>query len=239
MTKETAPDGASAEFDQVAAEYDAALSQGIGVSGEDKEYFADGRVRWMRDCLDRLGLTARSVMDYGCGTGTATPFLIETLGCDRVVGVDVSDKSLEIARHQFGTDTTTFFLVDDYKPEASIDAAYCNGTFHHIEPEIRPAALKFVYDSLRPGGVFALWENNPWNVGTQYVMWRCPFDVHAIKVSAPGARRLLKAAGFEILGTDFYFIFPNFLRALRGLEAPLAPLPLGAQYQVLCRKPER
>ena len=40
-----------ATFDAYAAEYDVALARGISVSGEDKSYFARGRIEWLRDCL--------------------------------------------------------------------------------------------------------------------------------------------------------------------------------------------
>jgi hypothetical protein len=87
-----------------------------------------------------------------------------------------------------------------------------------------------------PGGMFALWENNPWNPGTRYIMSRVPFDKDAITMTPPETRRLLRNAGFEIVRTDFLFLFPHLLRALRPLERVLAPLPLGGQYLVLARK---
>jgi hypothetical protein len=70
-------------------------------------------------------------------------------------------------------------------------------------------------------------------------MSRIPFDRDAITLSAPAARRLLTDGGFEVVHVRFLFIFPKLLRALRRLEPPLSALPLGAQYQVLCRKPAR
>ena len=50
-------------------------------------------------------------------------------------------------------------------------------------------------------------------------------------------RRMLRAGGFEILQTDHLFYFPRLLRTLRPLERHLTKLPLGAQYQVLARRP--
>lgn len=69
-------------------------------------------------------------------------------------------------------------------------------------------------------------------------MKRVPFDRDAIMLSAPEARRMLSDAGFEIIGTDFLFIFPAFLSAMRFVERPLSKLPIGGQFQVLARKPE-
>jgi len=49
-------------------------------------------------------------------------------------------------------------------------------------------------------------------------MSRCAFDRNAITLTPPEARRLLRSGGFEILRTDFRFIFPRALRALRKIE---------------------
>ena len=68
-------------------------------------------------------------------------------------------------------------------------------------------------------------------------MSRCAFDRDAIMLSPPEARRLLRKSGFEIIRTDFRFIFPHILRAFRKFEDFVFPLPLGSQYQILCRKP--
>jgi SAM-dependent methyltransferase len=125
------------------------------------------------------------------------------------------------------------------EPRGEIDLAFCNGVFHHIPPAERAAAVAYLRAALRPGGVFALWENNPWNPGTRMVMRRIPFDRDAQTLSAPAARRLLRAGGFEIERTDFLFVFPRALRMLRPLERRLASAPLGAQYVVIARKPVR
>jgi SAM-dependent methyltransferase len=127
-------------------------------------------------------------------------------------------------------------LFSRYQPSEEIDLAFCNGVFHHIPLSERAAAVNYVYRSLQPGGLFALWENNPWNPGTRYVMSRIPFDHDAITLTPPEARRLVQAGGFEILQMDFLFIFPKMLRWFRWIEPLVSRLPLGAQYQILCRK---
>jgi len=226
-----------AEFDAYAAEYDAVLARGISISGEDKNYFAKGRVVWLARCLARLEKHPRTAMDFGCGTGSATPFLLNELQLDLLLGVDASAQSLAIARDRHG-DAARFLPLAEYRPESLFDLVFCNGVFHHISPRDRVAAVDMVYSSLRPGGLFAFCENNPWNPGTRYVMRRIPFDHNAMTLSPPAARRLLRERGFEVLRTDFLFFFPRFLAWLRSLESALARLPVGAQYQILCQKPE-
>jgi len=225
------------EFDEYAADYDAALARGLSISGESKDYFARRRVMWLAGCLQRLQLQPKSIMDFGCGTGSTMPLLIELIGAESVLGIDVSAKLLDVAKQHCNTTQAQFQLLDEFQPSGQIDVVYCNGVFHHIPPRERPAIVNYVHHSLRPGGIFAFWENNPWNPGTRYVMSRIPFDGNAVTLAPLEARRLLRAGGFEVLRIDFLFIFPRSLRWFRSLEPLICQLPFGAQYQVLCRKP--
>jgi SAM-dependent methyltransferase len=223
-------------FDAYAAEYDAALAQGLAVSGEEKTYFIHSRITWLARCLQRLGERPRCVLDFGCGIGSTTPYFGELPGMESVIGVDISAESLTIANQAYGSSSNQFLKFNQYQPAEQLDLAFCNGVFHHIPIPERANAVDYICRSLRRGGLFAFWDNNPWSPGARYVMSQIPFDRGAIMVSAPEARRLLKAGGFDIVRTDFLFIFPRILSWFRGLEAILSPLPLGAQYQVLCRK---
>ncbi|HSU94077.1 MAG TPA: class I SAM-dependent methyltransferase [Gemmatimonadaceae bacterium] len=225
----------SSEFDEYAGNYDEALAMGLSITGETKEYYASARVRWLARRLAAAKWPVRTVLDFGCGTGSGVPFLFDGLDAKLVHGVDVSAASLETARAMHGRDGATFAMIDEPIGPA-FDLAFCNGVFHHIPVDQREAAASYVYEALVPGGVFALWENNPWNPGTRYIMSRVPFDKDAITMTPPETRRLLRVAGFEIVRTDFLFVFPHLLRVLRPLERPLAPLPLGGQYLVLARK---
>jgi hypothetical protein len=108
--------------------------------------------------------------------------------------------------------------------------------FHHIPVSERAGAMRYVFDFLRPGGCFGLFENNPWSPGARLVMKRIPFDRDAVMLWPAETRRLMRDAGFEVVRTDFLFIFPRPLAFLRGLEPALCGLPLGAQYMVLGRK---
>lgn len=223
-------------FDAFASEYDEALAEGLAVSGEEKTYFIRGRISWLAHCLRNSQDQPKRLLDFGCGTGASTPAFIEMLGIESLIGVDVSASSLAIANQTHGSAHVQFLQLNQYQPAEQMDLAFCNGVFHHIPLHKRADAVNYVCRSLRRNGIFAFWDNNPWNPGARYVMSRIPFDRDAIVISAPQARNLLKACGFEIIRTDFLFIFPRILNFLRCLERGLSPLPLGAQYQILCRK---
>jgi SAM-dependent methyltransferase len=223
-------------FDEYAAAYEQALANAIAPSGESREYFAEGRVAWLRRCLGELNEPVGTILDFGCGDGATTPLLLRAFNAESAVGIDVSAKSLAIARKRLDMDGIRYQALGEFRAPGNIDLAYCNGVFHHIQPVRRGEALGLVHRALRPGGFFSLWENNAWSIATRYVMSRCAFDCDAILLSPPEARALLRRAGFEILRTDFRFIFPRFLRAMRKVEDWVFRIPLGTQYQVLCRK---
>jgi SAM-dependent methyltransferase len=221
-------------FDEYADRYEDALQRGLAVSGESSEYFARGRIAFLAEQLRRSGVAVARVMDFGCGTGVAIPFLRESFRGATVIGLDVSTRSLAKARAE--NPGVQFFEPQNFEPRGDIDLVYCNGVFHHIPLPERASAVQLIRRALRPGGVFALWENNPWNPGTQWVMSRIPFDRDAIKLSPPGAQSLVTNAGFAVRSVDFLFFFPKLLQVFRPIERYLHRLPLGAQYQVLAER---
>ena len=225
------------EFDAYAADYEAALQEGLSATGEDSAFFAERRVTWLKKRLDAMGVAPRRILDFGCGTGGSTPYLLSIPGVEKIVGGDVSAASLAVARQKWTDPRVSFTLLTDLPADAEFDLAFCNGVFHHIPVADRPGCVQQIHGALRPGGAFALWENNPWNPGVRYVMSKVPFDRDAITLSPPETRRLLRDGGFTKSTQDFLFIFPRQLSWFRPLETPVCKLPMGGQYLTLGRKP--
>ncbi len=224
------------EFDDFAKDYDAALQRGISLSGESKDFFAEGRVTWLIKKLGPRRDLIKNILDFGCGTGTSCPLLKRHFPGARILGVDPSAESLEEARLNHKDAAISFALPDDVPGGPQFDLVFCNGVFHHIPTDQRDAAMQWIGDRLVPGGIFAFWENNPLNIGTQLVMYRIPFDRDAEKILPWNARKLLNKNGYSIDHTSYYFVFPSFLRLFRPLEPFLSRFCLGAQYQVLAHR---
>jgi SAM-dependent methyltransferase len=227
----------SAEFDRFASSYDKDLSKSLAITGEGRLFYARQRIDWTARCASRIELPVERILDFGCGDGTNVPILAGEFKADDVLGVDISSASIALARQTYRTSAASFLGRDEWTPDGTMDLAFCNGVFHHIPPAERIECLDAIQRALRPGGVFAFWENNPWNPGTRYVMSQCAFDENAITISPREARKMLSAAGFKVLRMDSLFYFPHQLRFLRPAERWLRGLPLGGQYQVLCQKP--
>ncbi|HEV2395348.1 MAG TPA: class I SAM-dependent methyltransferase [Candidatus Sulfotelmatobacter sp.] len=224
------------EFDRYASSYERYLAKSLAVTGESREFYAQKRIDWTARCLEQLGVRVNRILDYGCGDGANAPMLASRFAAELLLGVDISSELIAVARRSHDGANLKFLSIADWTPCGSMDLAFTNGVFHHISPEERAACLDAIYRALRPAGIFAFWENNPWNPGTQYVMSQCAFDENAVKISPRQATKLLARARFEMLRTDSLFYFPRQLRFLRPLEAWLRLLPFGGQYLVLCRK---
>lgn len=223
------------QFDSFAHRYEETLGPSCALSGEAPDFFARERLRWCRRRLQSR-LPVRTVLDFGCGIGGSFPFFFDFLGCKEVVGVDPSAESLRVAEKRYAGLSLRLFVPQNFPPRADINLAFCNGVFHHIAPEARPEAFEYVRNSLVPGGIFAFWENNPWNPIVTYAMSHAEIDRDAQTISPTRAIRMLKSAGFRIQNVDFCFFFPHFARQFRDLEPGLRWLPVGGQYLVLAQK---
>ncbi|HYM11434.1 MAG TPA: class I SAM-dependent methyltransferase [Bryobacterales bacterium] len=217
-------------------EYTQMLDQGIRLSGEDQYFFIRGRLRHLRQRLPP-NWRPRRILDFGCGIGHTAWHLGEAFPDAEVVGFDTSSNALAQAQAAYRSPRIQFHPAEALPMQEPFDLCYTNGVFHHISPGERPRALRMIYDSLAPGGYFALFENNPWNPGTRCVMRRIPFDRDAITLSPPTGRQLVESAGFRLCGaTRFLFYFPCALALLRFSEPWLSRAPLGAQYCVLASR---
>jgi SAM-dependent methyltransferase len=225
-----------AEFDQYASSYDDDLAAALAATGESKEYFAKRRIEWTAKRLRSLGQTPAHIVDFGCGMGDSYPIWAATAPNIKYTGLEVSESLLQLARTQQTSPACEFSLMSDFQESNFADIVYCNGVFHHIPPEERNRSLSIVHRVLKPGGYFALWENNPWNPGTRYVMAHCAFDRNAKTLSVLNASNLLRSNGFQIVLRDSLFLFPQALALLRPLERMFVRLPIGGQYLMFCRK---
>jgi SAM-dependent methyltransferase len=222
-------------FDSHADDYEAQLMQGLRISGESKEFFARGRLDFVRDWWRGSGRPSPArIVDYGCGIGDVTALLAEYFPGSDVCGLDPSSRCVELARERYAAPRVHFAVFDDGAARGiSADLVHLNGVVHHVAPGERPALFADLARRVAPGGALALFENNPVNPGTRLVMSRTPFDRDAVMVPAWEARRRLRQVGLQPIRTGYLFYFPRALAPLRPLERFLVRLPLGAQYGVI------
>lgn len=227
------------EFDTHARSYKEVLDQSIGFSGEDSAYFAEYKIRDLRHELTRAGVdagTALKLMDFGCGVGTSMPHARRYFARAELLGVDVSQESLEQARVRHG-ELASFLPLEDgrWPAQASaLDAAYAMCVFHHVDEEAHVRILADIRGRLKPGGMMMVYEHNPYNPLTVRVVNNCPFDENAKLIRASVMAQRCSDAGYKDVKVRYRVFFPGFLKAFRFAEGLLPWLPLGGQYYVRC-----
>lgn len=226
-------------FSEVGDRYPEELARGLRPTGEPATYFARKRIARVRDITRMRGVTVRTVLDFGCGTGTSFALLREAFPEARVLGFEPAGGLAAIAERAAGPVGAELIHGDELSAASIVDVVYCNGVFHHIAPEARLRAAKSLSRALRSGGLSFIWENSPFNPGTRLVMSRVSFDHDALLLRPRELRSLQLAVGLAPLATEFHFIFPRALRFMRRLEGPLKSLPLGGQYVVVGRRHAR
>ncbi len=232
-------DSPGAAFDGHADTYDADCIRGLALSGESRDFFARARGAHLAAWWSRSGRGAPTlIVDYGCGTGDGSVALADAFPTSRVHGVDVSSESVARAHERITHDRVTFDQIRPGQPRIpAADLVHMNGVLHHVPPDQRDALLGMLLEALPPHGVVAVFENNPLNLGTRWVMSRIPFDRDAIPLPPWETMRRLRAPGLHVEHTAYLFWFPRALAALRPLERYLEKVPFGAQYAVFASKP--
>ena len=219
-----------------AASYDDMLQKGLTLSGESRHYFASYRVAEIARIMGESPEPCR-ILDFGCGTGETTALLAAQFSNAEVYGVDSSEPAIEAARRRFRDEGVVFDSVSRMPVIGTFDIAYVNGVFHHIPVQERHEAIRRIFEAVRPGGCFLLFENNPYSLPARLVMRRIPFDRDAIMIWPHQAVQMLRRGGFETpYPIRFFFIFPRALRRLRRIEPSLSRLPIGAQYLLVGRR---
>ena len=226
----------SSEFDKFADEYLATHAANIKISGETPDYFA----RYKIDELRRRWLAARraepaAILDFGAGIGNSWPFLDQMFAGAAITGLDVSERSLAIAERRFpGLARPVRYEGGPIPlPEASFDLIFSACVFHHIDPAEHVGLFAQLRRLLKPGGLMAIFEHNPLNPVTRYIVATCPFDDNAILIPSAQMKRRQRQAGFATVDVTFTAFFPGALALLRPLERYMAAVPLGAQYYTL------
>lgn len=220
----------SQTFDGYSATYGEAVQDSIRFSGLPHDFFLRAKVeRIVAETDRRFGSAPLSALDVGCGVGALHPWL---KGRFRPLhGTDLSADCLAEAR--------TLHPDVSYTPcepgelpydDDGFDVLTASCVLHHVPLAERAGFAAELRRVLRPGGLLAIVEHNPFNPLTQLSVLRCPFDEDAVLLRARSTERLLRAAGFAEVRSEHFLVFPSEHPRLRGLERGLKALPLGAQY---------
>ena len=219
------------EFDQFSDGYEDTVEQSVSFSGLKHDFFLEAKAHLLARVLAERFASPRtiSVLDVGCGVGLFHPWLQPLVG--QITGADPSGESIE--RAQLANPTVAYSVQDgramDYAA-GSFDVALAVTALHHVPPQDWAAFVTEMRRVVRPGGLVAIIEHNPWNPLTRLAVARCPLDENAVLLSAGRAAKLLQGAGCRNRANHHFLLLPSSSSFVRTIENYSARLPLGAQY---------
>lgn len=192
---------------------------------EQRKYFVEPHVPQFADFRAWKGKT---VVEVGCGIGTAAISFLKA-GCEKYIGVDISDVSIEIAQKRLAVyefdETRAHLIVGDIEKEDTIstiqsllhngvaDLVYSFGVLHHTS-NIR-VAIKNIKQLVHPShGTFKLmlyakhsWKNIMIDNGLDQFEAQSGVPI-AMTFSKEEADYLLQSCGFRVDEISQDHIFP-------------------------------
>lgn len=229
------------EFDQYRDSYHEQIEANfvISLSGRSVDYYAMVKGEYLVEALaerfppgDRL-----KIIDIGCGHGNIHPSILRGRPNIEMTGVDMADSVVDVARKLHPE--VTYLSYDGVTlpfPDGSFDVAFTVSVMHHVPPAQWQAFLGEMRRVVRPGGLIAVFEHNPFNPFTQMLVNTCPIDKNAKLLRAGRLKALMRGAKLDPFESRYILFTPFEGAFFRALDRMFGWLPLGAQYATLANR---
>ena len=106
-------------------------------------------------------LNDKIILDLGCGFGEHCKRFVES-GAKKVVGIDISEKMLEIAKQENADSKITYInmpMENISQLKEKFDIVISSLTFHYVEDFA--GVVKNIFDLLNENGIFLFSQENP------------------------------------------------------------------------------
>lgn len=168
--------------------------------------------------------TGGRILDIGSADGTFTKVIIEKSKAQKVIGIDVLEKSVSYAKRRFArSKKVSFRVADAHKlpfPDRSFDAVFCLETMEHVEDPQK--VVSEMFRVLKDDGYAVVLVPNEnllfrslwpvWLIGPGK-MWK---GTHIQDLSAEEISMRLKKGGFRIKETRKFLL--GMLQAVKVVK---------------------
>lgn len=228
----------TSDFNDYAKNYREVHTKNIKyVSGANSFYFSEQKVKELsgfeKDQKFKL-------LDIGCGDGASEVFFHQYFPQVEIEGIDISEESVVFAQNR-NIPNCNFQVYDGKQipfPDLSFDVIFIACVLHHIQQKDHVEFLKEAFRLLKKNGRLYLFEHNPLNPITKYVVRNCEFD-KGVKLIWPNSlKNQLFGLGFKSIIVNYTLFFPRyrFFKPFLTLEKYLKKFPVGGQYYLKCVK---
>jgi len=239
------------KFDSYAEGYLAGMENPIKrLLGGSFEAFIRVKAKWLLTDLSRNPLTLTTfpenirLLDFGCGSGELLQTLRKMGFKGKLEGCDVSEKMLKeaVKRWNCGSVPPLHLIREGNQTpfaENFYDVVVACSVFHHIDLSKHSEVFTELLRILKHGGRIVLFEHNPLNPVTRYIVDKTPIDYNVVFITARKTREMMSLARLNSIRVNYFLFFPPRLqwRWLKRLEHILWWVPFGGQYVVVGEKP--
>ncbi|CAM3724981.1 class I SAM-dependent methyltransferase [Litorimonas haliclonae] len=224
-------------FDSRSSHYAEDINDSVAFSGLKADFFTRVKAEYFRDHLTEKfgGTTKLNVLDLGCGIGIFEGLFENDF--DAITGIDVSELSIETAKAN--QKHACFHLYEGSQipfEDDHFDVVFTICVMHHVPPENWEKFVAEAHRVLKPGGVFAVFEHNPYNPLTLKVVNDCILDEDAVLLKPKKLNQVIKTAFSKPTRTEFIIAIPPLNKFFKFFDRLLKRLPFGAQYAVYVEK---
>lgn len=220
-------------FNKFSNNYNEVLKNCLTPYGGDPAYFSKNKINLLKqftnEHLPKSSYRNIDILEIGCGIGSLLPHFNSLERNHTLSAVDLSFSSLLSAKKSGYNVLNANALQLPFKNEC-FDTICFAGVIHHLPASLHYLAFKEAFRIVRRGGLLAIFEHNPLNPLTQWIVHNCEFDQDAQLILRLSLIKKLKQTGFKICQKQYTTFIPEFLKFLQPIESKLGWCFAGAQY---------
>jgi SAM-dependent methyltransferase len=224
------------DFNEHKDSYVQTIESSLRMSGKEHDFFIKVKAECLKTIIQQYfpENTIPRLLDIGCGHGLIHKHLdVNKLN---IVGVEVAEEVLVLAKK---SNPQVRYLAHDGKTlpvdDGQFDIALAICVMHHVPPFEWMGFLKEMKRVLKPNGIALIFEHNPYNPVTRYIVANNILDADAVLLSGQKIKKMLQATGFKQIKNRNILFTPFAHSAFRWVDKVLSKIPLGAQYYSIGR----
>lgn len=225
------------DFNQYKDSYTTKIEESIKFAGKEHDFFTKVKADFLCKIIEKnlANVDKPHVLDVGCGHGLIHKHINKK--DFKLVGVEMADEVLELARVD---NPNVEYISHDGKilpfADNTFDVTFAICVMHHVPTNQWLDFLSEMKRVLKVGGIAVIFEHNPLNPMTRYIVANNELDADAVLLSSYKLKSLMKTTGFENRVSRNILFTPFSHPTFRWLDTMLGILPIGAQYYAIGKK---
>jgi SAM-dependent methyltransferase len=219
------------DFNKYKHSYCQTIEKSLRLTGKEHDFFTRIKAESLHDIIKQnfAHLNEPYLLDVGCGHGLIHKHL-KHLDL-KLAAVEVAHEVLPLAK-QLNPEVTYFSHDGKTLPfeENTFDLTFAICVMHHVPPDQWPAFLLEMKRVLKPGGMVVIFEHNPYNPLTRYIVANNVLDEDAVLLSSRKLKKLMCHTGFSNEKSRNILFTPFSHPLFRWVDNKLGWCPIGAQY---------